>query len=327
MALSQLPPLGTAIQQIVRPTFELYAPLILKNADAITSVKKETFRYGQHERQQLDVYYPPSPTLIKGRKPVLMFEYGGGLVNGDRTLAAFPDGLVHANVAAFFASNFGYTVVIADYRLISHGAKFPSGGEDIALAVAWICENRATLGSEAVDLFIMGNSAGGIHLSTFLLHPDFAETRRKVLNGDTCRLRGTVMLSVPFHYASAHASRAEVLTTYFGDFDANSPLGLLRSARKQQTPLDFVHGGTRILILNGQLDPVDECLEPRDKFLKEWLQMTDEESQYALAVDTMLGHNHISPVAALSTGIEDEEAWGCQVAAFCDAIRKFAPKQ
>ncbi|KAK5116578.1 hypothetical protein LTR85_009203 [Meristemomyces frigidus] len=328
--MDKLPALGKRIQNIVLPTFNIYAPLIRANAETIRSVKKETFTYGPHERQQLDVYSPPSPTLINGRKPVVMFEYGGGLIQGARTLPPpMFEGLVHANVGAFFALKFGYTVVIADYRLLSHGAKFPSGGEDIALAVEWICQNQSQVGpgEEAVDLFVMGNSAGGIHLATFLLHPDFAETRRKVCTGSGTRLRGAVLLSVPFTFASAHESRADTLTEYFGDYTANAPLGLLKSARKQhgQEPFDFVKSGTRVMALNGELDPEDEILLSRDDFVKEWLEMSDNASRGALAVDWMPRHNHISPFASLSTGIEREEAWGCQVAAFCDNIRKFAP--
>ena len=213
--------------------------------------------------------------------------------------------------------------MVADYRLMSHGAEFPSGGEDIALAVEWINKNKI---GEKADLFIMGNSAGGIHLTTFLLHSDFAETRRKVTAGQGTRLRGAVLLSVPFSFHIAHESRAEVLKKYFGDYDANSPLGLLKTAR-EHAPFDFVKGGTRVFVLNGELDPEDEILLPRDLFVKEWLEMGDNESRGALAVDWMTGHNHISPFASLSTGLEADEAWGYQVAGFCDNIRKFAPHE
>ncbi|KAK4544586.1 hypothetical protein LTR36_004158 [Oleoguttula mirabilis] len=330
--MDQLPPLGTSIQAIVPPTFAIYAPLLRANAATIRSVAKETFAYGPHERQQLDVYSPPHPSLINGRKPVLMFEYGGGLIQGARTLPPpIFDGLVHANVGAFFALQCGYTVVIADYRLMSHGAKFPSGGEDIALAVEWICANQPGPGEAPIDLFIMGNSAGGIHLATFLLHDDFAATRRRVGSGDGARLRGAVLLSVPFAFAAAHASRADTLIQYFGDYHAHAPLGLLKAAaqkQQQQAPFDFVAAGTRLLVLNGELDPHDEILAPRDAFVQAWAEaLRDNASRGALAVDWMPGHNHISPFASLSTGLEREEAWGHQVAAFCDNIRKFAPLQ
>ncbi|EMC96377.1 hypothetical protein BAUCODRAFT_472781 [Baudoinia panamericana UAMH 10762] len=324
--MDHLPELGTAIQNVVIPTFKLYDPLLQKNAGHIKATPKSTHQYGQHERQVLDVYSPSKPSIIDGRRPVLMFEYGGGLVNGSRTLSMFGNELVYANVGAFFASKFGYTVVIIDYRLMSHGAKFPSGGQDVALAAEWIVKNKDQVSDSCpIDLFLMGNSAGGIHLSTFLLHSDFSKTRHQVLTGSDVRLRGAILLAVPFDFETATSDRTETLEMYFGDYQANSPLGLLKAA-KQSAPFDFVKAGVRLLVLDADLDPEDEILKPRDRFVKEWLGLTDSAGRGALAVDWILGHNHISPVAALSTGIDKEEAWGCQVAAFCDGIRKFAPR-
>lgn len=323
--MDELPSFGKAIQDIVVPTFGAYKPLLEKNADFIRSCKTETFRYGSHERQQLDVYSPNTPSIINGRRPVLLFEYGGGLVQGGKNIPPL-GGLCYANLGAFFALKFGYTVVVADYRLTSHDAKFPSGGEDIALAVDWICEKRPGPGSEPVDLFIMGNSAGGIHLTTFLLLPDFTKTRERVLKGEDTRLRGVVLLSCPFSLANSHESREEILKGYFGDIQANEPLGLLKAARKRQTPFDFIAAGCRVAVINAELDPEDEILEPREDFLQEWLQMTDTDSRSALTIDWMPRHNHISPATSLGTGLDQEEAWGRQVASWWDGIRTFPPR-
>ncbi|RMY02750.1 hypothetical protein D0868_07816 [Hortaea werneckii] len=324
--MDQLPAFGKAIQDIVLPTFQTYKPLLEKNAEFIRSASKETFQYGSHERQYLDVYYPPKPSIVNGRRPVLLFEYGGGLVQGAKSIAPL-NGLCYANLGAFFALQFGYTVVIVDYRLMSHGAKFPSGGEDLSLAIEWICQNKPGPGDEPIDLFAMGNSAGGIHLSTFLLRPEFAETRRKLLTGTEIRLRGIVFLSVPFNFANIHESRTDTLKEYFGDIASHAPLGLLKAARQQQqTSLDFIRAGCRVAIINGELDPDDEILQPRDEFIAEWGQMADQQSRAALTIDWMPGHNHISPAPSLGTGIEREEAWGCQVAGWWDNIRKFPPR-
>ncbi|KAI7164261.1 hypothetical protein KC349_g774 [Hortaea werneckii] len=321
--MDQLPAFGKAIQDIVLPTFQTYKPLLEKNAEFIRSASKETFQYGSHERQYLDVYHPPKPSIVNGRRPVLLFEYGGGLVQGSKSIPPL-NGLCYANLGAFFALRFGYTVVIADYRLMSHGAKFPSGGEDLSLAIDWICKNKPGPGDEPIDLFAMGNSAGGIHLSTFLLRPEFAETRSKLLMGTEIRLRGIVFLSVPFNFANIHESRTDTLKEYFGDIASHAPLGLLKTARKQQTSLDFIKAGCRVAIINGELDPDDEILQPRDEFIAEWGQMTDQQSRAALTIDWMPGHNHISPAPSLGTAIEREEAWGCQVVGWWDNIRKFS---
>lgn len=325
--MDQLPHFGTAVKDIIGPTLKTYEPLLLKNADHIRLIQKAktTHSYGPHDRQQLDVYPAPQPTVINGRRAVMMFLCGGGLVQGHKTLPDYAGDLCHANIASFFGQRYGYTTVIPDYRLVNaHGAKFPSGGEDVALAIEWVVNNAHTFGPEPVDLFVMGNSAGGIHLSTFLLHPDFASTRQKVSSGSDTRLRGAILLSVPFEFSKSDPSRADVLNSYFGDPVKNSPMGLLNIAR-QSGSLDFLDKGTRVFILNGELDAVDENLQPRDEFIKEWLAIDSVASRTALAVDMMPGQNHISPFCSLGTGLDREEAWGHQVGAFCNNVRNFAP--
>lgn len=329
--MDALPALGTSIMEVLMPTFNSYQPLLKANAVAIRSVHCKTYNYGSHTRQKLDIHQPASPRLINNRQAVLVFAYGGGLVQGARTLPVpMFEKLVHANVGAFFALDHGYTVVVVDYRLLSHQAKFPSGGEDIALAVKWLCDNPEQVSSshKAIDLFVMANSAGGIHLSTFLLHPSFASTREIVLKGEAVRLRGAILLGVPFDFATdSDDAREQTLMDYFGDLVSNSPLGLLKSASKTSgsSDLDFVTAGVRLLVLTAVLDPESEILAPNDRFIHEWTQLKGPKSRTALATDVLIGHNHISPIMALGTGVEREEAWGVGVAAFCDGLRKFAP--
>ena len=325
--MDKLPAFGKAISDCIGPTLKTYEPLLVQNAAKIQSLKKATHSYGPHDRQQLDIYHCSNPSLINGRRAVLIFLYGGGLIHGSKTLPGYAQDLCHANIAYFFSHNFGYDVVVPDYRLVhQHDAKFPSGGEDVALAVDWVVKNAATFGDESIDLFVMGNSAGGVHLSTFLLHSDFVGTREKVLREDgKVRLRGAVLLSVPFHFQKALQNRAEVLETYFdGDHEGKCPLGLLRAAR-ESGGLDILETNLRVFVLNGELDPEDEIMKPRDDFVEEWLKIGGVRSRIALAVDFMRGQNHISPFCSLSTGIEREEAWGHQVGSFCNDIRKTTP--
>ncbi|KAH8691028.1 Alpha/Beta hydrolase protein [Phaeosphaeriaceae sp. PMI808] len=279
--------LGTSISDQIFPTFAHYARLLHAQAGTIRSIPCSTFAYGPGPRHQLDIYRPTTPSLINNRHPVLFFFYGGGFVQGHRKLPIPTlDGLVHANVASFFARKYGYTVVVPDYRLLSHGAKFPSGGEDVTLAVQWVSENVDKLidakgGSQPeVDLFLLGNSAGGVHVWTFLLCDDFKETRAQVLVAGKARLRGVISLSVPFSYDQVQdETKREVLEKYFGDVERNGPLALLKnSSRSRLSELDFLKAGTKVLVLNAELDPPDECLLPRDDFVREWSKFENDTS-------------------------------------------------
>lgn len=99
--MDQLPPLGTAIGEVVGKTFAIYDPIVRANAAAIKSTPTKTFSYGDDPRQCLDVYYPHED--LAASAPLLMFLYGGGLVRGAKTIPGYADGLVHANVGHFFA--------------------------------------------------------------------------------------------------------------------------------------------------------------------------------------------------------------------------------
>jgi len=322
--MDQIKQLPRSIGASVMPTIKTYEPLLRANASAIRATKFETFTYGSHPRQALDVYYPTQrrrPSVSSGNVPVLIFLYGGGFVNGSKTLP-FADELAYSNVGHFFADTLGYTTIIPDYRLMSHGARFPSGGEDLAQVVGWVKETLTHQeGYQNVDLFIVGNSAGGVHLATYLFAPDFAASRNTVITGDpeaSLVLRGIVFLSVPYNFRQADSGRLDILKEYFRDIEANQPQALLRAAMLQN-PDDALFN-VRALVLNGTLDPEDEILDPKKEFLEEWGEL-DGDSRRALTVAMMEGQNHISPPLSLGTGIEREEAWGHQVGNFLDSLR------
>jgi carboxylesterase type B len=328
--MEQLPALGTAISNVAPNTFAIYQPLLVKNGSAITSTPRKSFSYGPHPRQELDVYYPSLSATNNDSfsSPILIFFYGGGFVRGSKIIPDYAQGLVHANIGHFFASKYRYTTVIADYRLISHGAKYPSGGEDVALVIDWVSKNLASdekRPARPKDLFVMGNSAGGVHLSTWLFSRHFEQSRSSVMgaNDSLIALTGVVWLSVPFHFRQALAGRAKTLETYYADFvDEHSPLGLLKAAQKQhrQRSQELLPG-VSVLVLNGDLDPDDEILHPKRDFVEAW-----ENDQKTLTVDMMKGQNHISPALSLGTDIEHEEAWGNQVAKWMESVTRSNPK-
>ncbi|KAJ2898274.1 putative alpha beta-hydrolase protein [Zalerion maritima] len=337
--MDQLPAFGTPIFTHIHPTLNAYKPLLLARSSAIRSTPKETHRYSQnHPRQELDIYFPACPSVSpsSGRRRVLLFLYGGGLAVGSRTRLPYADGLTYANLAHYFATRHSLTVVIPDYRLVGdHGARFPSGGEDLMLAISWLrteLAGRPGFGG-GIDLAIMGNSAGGIHTCTYLFSHDarFAESRASIIVGggdggggggggnassSPVALKAVVLLAVPYQFQSAIEGRRQTLETYFGGpggVEENCPLSLLRKA------VDAGGGkigmkGVKFMQMDGPLDPDDEILEPGRMFKAAW-----PEDEVELTREIADGHNHISPPLGLGTGIEKEESWGEIVGKFVDA--------
>ncbi|KAI6084348.1 alpha/beta-hydrolase [Hypoxylon rubiginosum] len=311
--MDKLKPFGRTIDDVILPTFAAYVQLVIAKESEIKSTKRETHSYGPTSRQQLDIYYPDKEPVAPFRaKPVLVFLYGGGFVGGDKVNQGFAHSLIFGNLGHFFASHYGFTVVVPDYRLISHGAKYPSGGEDLKLVVDWVKSSLSQKqGYESIDLFILGNSAGGIHTTTYLLDPAFKESREAIVakerTGAGVLLRGVILLGVPFHWGGEDNA---ILRAYLGEGEGqiyeNSSIGVLK--REKAKGADPALPGVKISILVSELDP-DLIFESSKEFREEW-KTAD------ITYDVLEGHNHISPQLGLSTGIEREEAWGVQVAEF-----------
>src|ERR1700733_131918 len=302
--MDYLASLGTAISDVLLPTIKTYQSLLSANKDAILSTPRETYSYGSHPRQMLDVYSTTSATTDEAPK-ILIFFYGGGLERGDKVLPQ-SNGLIYTNLGYFFSQRLNLLTVIADYRRMSEGASFPSGGEDVAAAVEWVKTKYGTSNGSR-DIFLMGNSAGGVHVATFMLEPRFAALRASISPGvvDGVNLRGYILLAVPFNFRNAATERAATLKAYFGDrIREDCPLGLLQSFKPQGVSLP------KALVLWGTLDPEDEIVQPGLNFIEEW---EGREGFGGLDRAVLKGHNHISPPMALGTDLQREEEWGVMV--------------
>lgn len=146
------------IMEVVMPTFGIYFPLQIARKDEITRNGPTEHSYGPTDRQKLDVFLPPSAsTETTGKLPCVVFVYGGGLTQGDKRIGP-TGGAIYGNVGDYFSSK-GFVTVLPDYRLYpAHQAEYPSGGEDVGLAVDWIVKNLPQVDSSKI--FLIGNSAG-----------------------------------------------------------------------------------------------------------------------------------------------------------------------
>lgn len=308
---------GDAIGEILQPTFEILTPLLIANASTIKSVPAVTHSYGSHPRQQLDVYEASSPSP---NAPILVFFYGGGFIHGNKVHPRID--VVYANLGAFFALR-GITTIIADYRRVNDAtlgtgedAVYPSGGEDVAAVLAWLNTHLGSTSSPRRDVFLLGNSAGGVHSATFLFDPEFEKTRRAYVTGGDGKvdLKGAVLVGCPFHFKSAHGNRSATLKEYYGanQAEARCPYGLLEALKgKAKTPADV--GIPKLLVYLSEFDPEDEIVSPNKDFVRLYQETFGQD---AVKFEILEGHNHISTAVALSTGEEKAERWGNSVVEF-----------
>lgn len=121
--------------------------------------------YGPAPRQRLDLY-PPVPGVRQAGPqgaPVLLWVHGGGFVRGEKHS---PDHPYNAHVGRF-AARHGLLGAVMDYRL-APGDRYPSGGEDVGLAVDWLAREAAMHGGDPARLVVAGTSAGAVHVATHL---------------------------------------------------------------------------------------------------------------------------------------------------------------
>lgn len=217
--------------------------------------------------------------------------------------------LVYHNLGAFFASR-GITTIIPDYRRVNskfggEDAVFPSGGEDVSLALKWV-EKFDT--SSKRNVFAMGNSAGGVHLSTFLFESTFLEQRKKYVSGEASfLLRGAIEVGAPFHFGFAGGERNDMLMAYYGSdegYREHCPYGLMSTVVKNgQSRKDT--GVPKMMVLVSEWDPENDIARPVREFVEFWKKHWVED----IELKTLKGHNHISPPWALMAGEAAGEEW------------------
>jgi acetyl esterase/lipase len=228
-------------------TARLFAPLQPKEPYFGFRIERD-LKYGTAERNLLDVFMPQATT--SGR-PVLMFVHGGAFVRGNKRL---PDSPFYDNVMLWAVKN-GFIGVNITYRLAPQ-SPWPAGAEDVAAAVQWVSKEIVERGGDPSRIYLMGHSAGAMHVAGYVSHPEFY----KVKNGG---LRGAIMVSAIYDLTAAPLGEPE--RTYYGDdasrYAAQSALpGLL----KTNIPLMAVSSELDLPVFVKQLDLFKEatCKRP-----------------------------------------------------------------
>ncbi len=146
----------------LEPSMAIYEPFLAAAPRGDLAVQKN-IRYGEHERNLVDIYRPRGVEDA----PILVYVHGGGYRTGDRDLSP----QVYSNIPTYFARN-GLLAMSATYRL-APSAAWPSGAEDMRALVDWIRKNAREHGGDPDRLFLMGHSAGATHVATYAFDARF----------------------------------------------------------------------------------------------------------------------------------------------------------
>jgi triacylglycerol lipase len=252
-------------------TAALYAPLQQKEPYPGVKVQRDV-RYGPADRNLLDVFTPEDGT---SPRPVLIFVHGGAFIGGNKRTA--PDSPFYDNVM-LWAIKHGFVGVNITYRLAPK-SPWPAGAEDVASAVQWVSANAAQAGGDPSRIFLMGHSAGAVHVATYVAHPEF----HKVKGGG---LAGAIMASGIYDLTATPLGNQEM--AYFGTdpsrFQERSSLAGL-----QATALP-------LMIASAELDP------PRFVEQFDLLKQAACKRAAGCARAVMLPqHSHMSEVYSINT--------------------------
>lgn len=152
-------------ESVLAATRDVYAPLL----EPLPQVAEERdLSYGPDARHRIDLYRAGGERL-----PVVLFVHGGGFVAGDKR----GQGGFYANVGRALGAR-GFLAATMNYRLApAHG--WPSGGEDVADAADWLVAHAAEHGGDPQRVALVGQSAGGCHVATYLFDPRFVARARE----------------------------------------------------------------------------------------------------------------------------------------------------
>jgi acetyl esterase/lipase len=230
-------------------------------------------RYGPSERNLLDIFKPAPPS--GALRPVLLFVHGGGFTGGERQ---FPRGLPFYDNVAVWAVRHGYVGVNMTYRLAPQFT-WPAGAEDVALAVRYLADEVASQGGDPNRIYVMGHSAGAVHVATYLAHPELQGSKG-------VGVAGAILVSGAFDIVSLPIGDRE--KAYFGE---DSSKYADRSSLR-----GLVAGGTRLLVVNAEHDP-PMFLRQADELRKAF----DRANRQSVSMLRLDGHSHMSTVMSINT--------------------------
>jgi acetyl esterase/lipase len=262
----QLVALGWS-EGVIPQTYKIYASQPRIHEAAEIRVKKDV-AYGPHEKQQMDIH---TATMRRAERPVpvVVVFHGGGLVGGSRANTT--------TFADYFAS-IGFVGVSAGYRL-APDAKWPEGARDVGAVVTWLRAHAAEYGGDPEQIFVTGISTGALHVATYVFRPE-------LLLPGTARPAGAVLLSGPYSFDFAAATKGEL--AYFGE-DKSKWAQMVVPGNVTRTDIP-------VLFTTAEWDD-PRYLGPHAQLFRELVEKHNVRPRYRQS----LGHNHVSQLLSVGT--------------------------
>lgn len=277
---------GTDIRGHSQLVMGAYAPLLAAaNNDGIRVTRNVA--YGPHARQVLDIFRPTTPASAVQNAGVVVFMHGGAFVRGDKQ--ASPE--IYDNLLYWFAKQ-GYVGINIEYRLAPESS-YPGGADDVALAMAWLHVNASAHGGHPARLFLIGHSAGGTHVASYVFDPALGYFGKYTA--------GVVLISARLRAdVSPENPNAEGVRAYFGNdaalYEQRSPVS---HAAASKLPVFIVTTEFENPLL--------------DVYGLEMAYQISLARRQAPRLRQMRSHNHMSVVAHFNSG---EDALGREILDF-----------
>ncbi|WP_291860801.1 alpha/beta hydrolase [Bradyrhizobium sp.] len=252
-------------------TVALYAPLQQKEPYQGVKVERDV-RYGAADRNLLDIFLPESAA---SPRPVLIFVHGGAYIGGNKRTT--PTSPFYDNIMLWAVTN-GFVGVNVTYRLAPQ-APWPAGAEDLAAAVQWVSDRIGERGGDPARIYLMGHSAGAVHVASYVSHPEF----HRVKGGG---LAGAIMISG--NYDLTATPLADSGRAYFGTDPA-------RYAERSSLP-GLATTSIPLMLAAAELDPPGFVLQ--FDLMK---QATCKRASGCARAFLVPQHSHMSEVYSINT--------------------------
>ncbi len=273
--------------QLLQGSMDCYADLHASKPRSRATVQRDC-AYGPDGRHRLDLFVPHGNAATK--RPVLIFVHGGGFVSGDKRR---PDTPYYDNIG-YWAAARDFIGVTMTYRLAPQHT-WPAGAEDVGRAVEWVAQHIEAFGGDVSGVFLMGQSAGAVHVANYLSDVRFHRSAGRAL-------AGALLISGVYDVASA--DRNPFQKAYYGEDDS-------RWGQYSSLP-GLISTDLPLLATVSELDPPDFQRQAAS-FVMGRLARTGEYPRMLY----LQGHNHLTSVLQIGTS---EDSLGPQIEHFIGAV-------